>query len=78
MHRDVMAAIAHSGTGLGAPRDWAHTFGGAAGMIQTGAGRPRTRDQRIDAPPFMAVADRSRIGLSTNRLRCSLDTHGCR
>jgi hypothetical protein len=40
-------------------------------------GGARTRDQRISAPQFTVVADSSRIGLSTNRLRCSLDTHGC-
>jgi hypothetical protein len=43
-----------------------------------GGGGARTRDQRINAPPFAVVANKSRIYLSTNRLRCSLATHGCR
>jgi integrase len=29
------------------------------------------------APPFLVVADKSRISLSTNRLRCPLGTPGC-
>ena len=37
-----------------------------------------TRDQRVNAPPFAVVADKSRISLSTNRLRCSFSSYGCR
>jgi len=44
----------------------------------SGAGGTRTRDQRISAPPFAVDANKSRIYLSTNRLRGSLPTHGCR
>ena len=36
------------------------------------------RDQRISAPPFAMVTNKSRNGLRCKRLRCLLATHGCR
>ena len=45
--------------------------------LAMGIGKPG-HHQQSNAPPFMLVAIRSVICLSTKRLRCSLATHGCR
>src|ERR1700724_3278669 len=51
--------------------------GRRATQTARGAGGARTRDQRINAPPFAVVANRSRNYLRGKRLRCLLITHGC-
>jgi hypothetical protein len=38
----------------------------------------RTRDQRINGPPFAVVANKSRNYLHSKLLRCSMATDGCR
>jgi hypothetical protein len=42
------------------------------------AGQAQTRDQRINAPPFAVVANRSRNYLPGKRLHCLLATSRCR